>query len=130
MSTEPDTILNISRKLGNLREVYICESFIDYITVKNGKQRKSHREQFVHYILPSLQDPGEVWLAPKKVRDKAGKERIEYRIYFLTAFEDLNTVAVVRRETLDGKPIWLLWNFFPTRNINALRRGTFLYRRG
>ena len=115
-----DTILNLIKTPDGLDDVYITESFIDHIIDK----KDDHREQFVHYILPSLQDPAEVWLTAIEVGGKP-----MYRRYFLTAFEDINTVAVVEEMALDNKDAWLLWTFFHSKDIGRIRMGTRFYDR-
>ena len=115
-----DTILNLIKTPDGLDDVYVTESFIDHIIDK----KDDHREQFAHYILPSLQDPAEVWLTAVEVGGKP-----MYRRYFLTAFEGINTVAVVEEMALGNKDAWLLWTFFPRKDINRARVGIRLYGR-
>ena len=119
-----DTVLNLIKTPDGLDDVYISESFIDHIIA----DKHDHREQFVHYILPSLQDPAEVWLAAVKFNFK-GREKMEYRRYFLTAFSDINTVTVVEKIALNDKDAWLLWTFFTRERINSMRRGILLHHR-
>ena len=116
-----DTILNLIKTPDGLDDVYITESFIDHIIDK----KDDHREEFVHYILPSLQNPAEVWLTAVEVRGQTA-----YRRHFVTAFEDKDIVAVVEEMALDNEGAWLLWTFYPRRNINSARVGTPLYRKG
>ena len=115
-----DTILNLIKTPDGLDDVYVTESFIDHIIDK----KDDHREQFVRYILPSLQDPAEVWLTAVEVGGKP-----MYRRYFLTAFEGINTVAVAEEMALGNKDAWLLWTFFPRKDINRARVGIRLYGR-
>lgn len=117
---KPDTILNLVKTPDGLEDVHITQSFIDHII----DNKDDHREQFVHYILPSLQDPAEVWLTAVDVRGKTA-----YRRHFVTAFKDKDTVAVTQEVTVGSQEAWLLWTFYPRRDINSARVGVPLYRR-
>ena len=121
---KPDTILNLIKTPDGLDDVHITESFIDHII----DSKVDHREQFIHYILPSLQDPAEVWLTAVKIRGETA-----YRRVFVAAFEKVNTVAVAQEMVLDNRNAWLLWTFYPTSRtseVNRVRKGILLYRRG
>ena len=115
-----DTILNFIKTPDSLDDVHLPESFINHII----DSKDDHRERFVHYILPSLQDPAEVWLTAVEVRGE-----IVHRRLFVTAFEDIDIVAVVEEMVLDNEGAWLLWTYYPHERINHVRKGTRLYHR-
>ena len=117
--TEDVIVARIATPPG-LDDVMITQSLVDHIIDGKGQ----HREEFAHYILPSLTNPAEVLLTEVKLNEK----RI-CRQLFLTAFSDLvDTVAVVQ-EDANG---WLTWTFYAADNIDTIRsddRHTVFYRR-
>ena len=90
---------------------------------------KQHREQWANYILPTLEDPLEVWLSPVK-NNATGK--IVYRRHFITLFDDAGKnrgALAVAQENKDGP---LLWTFFPQNKMGQIdkrRKGFLLYRK-
>ncbi len=81
-----------------------------------------NRETFAHYILPSLQDPLEVWLT----RMKGGS----YRRHFLTLFKESGGQSLLAIG--EGKDGSIVKTFVPTRAgsyFDSKRKGFLLYRR-
>ncbi|MCY4431316.1 MAG: DUF935 family protein, partial [Rhodospirillales bacterium] len=103
---------------GDLEPVMVTEQFVEHIAT----DRASRRERFADYILPSLRDPSEVWLAATVRRDTG---RVVYRRRFLTSFADRDMMVLVQEDTHG----WLTWTMYPDRDINRERRGYLLYRR-
>ena len=113
-------ILMVSTPDG-LDDVVVRREYLPHIVAK----RDHARERYANWILPTLQDPLEVWLA--RHDDEV------YRRRFIAAFEeDDNQSLVIAQENRDGS---LLYNFVPvgTKKASYLdkqRRGFLLYRRG
>ena len=113
--------IRVVRTPGRLDDVVIRKKQLPHLV---GKQ---HREQWANYILPTLEDPLEVWLSPVKLK-ASGK--IVYQRHFIALFDDAGknrgTLAVAQ-ENKDGS---LLWTFFPKnkmRQIDKQRQGFLLY---
>jgi len=88
-----------------------------------ASDRRGRRERYANFILPTLQDPDEIWLA------FYDKER-EYRKRYIKIFErdDYRFLSIVR-ENADGN---LLITFFKSRDwdyIDRQREGALLYKR-
>ena len=98
----------------DLDDVTLTESFVQYVA------RTERRTEFADRILPTLTDPGEVWL---KKLNRDG--RVVYRRVFLSAHADYDTLVVAQED----KHGWLSWNFYPVSDMNNRRRGFLLYRR-
>ena len=91
--------------------------------------RKQHREEWANYILPSLEDPLEVWLSPVK-NNATGK--IVYRRRFITLFDDTDETRATLAATQENKDDSLLWTFFSSKDfkfIDRQRQGFLLYRK-
>ena len=117
----PDNGIRMVRPPGRLDDVAIRREYLRHLV---GKQA---REEWANYILPTLEDPLEVWLSPVKLK-ASGK--IVYRRHFIALFDDAGktrgTVAVAQ-ENKDGS---LLWTFFPRDNMRQMdkqRQGFLLY---
>lgn len=63
--------------IGDFWDVWIAESAVDMAL----KKPHEHRERWANFVLPTLQDPGEVWLQERMYR-----RRKTYRCVFLTKF--------------------------------------------
>ena len=115
--------IRVVRTPGRLEDVAIRKERLPHLV------RKQHREEWANYILPTLEDPLEVWLSPVK-NNATGK--IVYRRYFITLFDDADKTRgalAVAQENKDGS---LLWTFFPRgkmRQIDKQRHGFLLYRK-
>lgn len=82
---------------------------------------RDHREVFANRILPTLQDPLEIWSV---LYDNG-----QYRRHYIKAYKDRNDwrrymLAITIEDTGEE----LLYNFFPARS-NSKRAGTLLYSR-
>ena len=111
------------RTPGHLDDVVIRKENLPHLV------EKQHREEWANYILPTLEDPLEVWLSP--IKNKA-TGKIVYRRRFITLFDDAGKTRgalAVAQENKDGS---LLWTFFPRdnmRRIDMQREGFLLYRK-
>ena len=88
---------------------------------------KQHREEWANYILPALEDPLEVWLAPVKLKPSG---KIVYRRRFITLFDDAGKTRATLAAAQENKDGSLLWTFFQGRNFKYLdrqRQGFLLY---
>ena len=103
---------------GGLDDVIVHRDYLPHIVEK----RADARERFAHYLIPTLQDPLEVWLT----RYGDGS----YRRRFIALFEETKRQSlVIARENRDGS---LMFNFIPAERMNYLdnqRKGFLLYRR-
>ena len=109
------------RPPGRLDDVAIRKEYLPHLV---GKQ---HREQWANYILPSLEDPLEVWLSPVKLK-ASGK--IVYRRHFITLFDDAGKSRGALAVAQENKDSSLLWTFFPKnkmRQLDKQRQGFLLY---
>ena len=91
--------------------------------------RKQHREEWANYILPTLEDPLEVWLSPVK-NNATGK--IVYRRHFITLFDDAGKTRGALAVAQENKDSSLLWTFFSQhkmRQLDMKREGFLLYRK-
>ncbi len=101
-----------------LDDVVVRREYLPHIVEK----RRHARERYAHYILPTLQDPLEVWL----VRH----DDEHYRRRFICMFEETkNQSLVIVEENLDGS---LLYNFMQAKakDMDKQRAGFLLYRKG
>ena len=109
------------RPPGRLEDVAIRKERLPRLV---GKQP---REEWANYILPTLEDPLEVWLSPVKL-EASGK--IVYRRHFIALFDDASKnrgAPAVAQENKDGS---LLWTFFmrdDMRQMDKQRQGFLLY---
>ena len=101
--------------------VWLVESFIRHL-VDSG-HAKHHRERFAEYILPTLQNPAEVWR--QFTTNKKGAPCLDTA--YIAAYADINMVAVAREDAEMGA---LMWTFYPTKKINKRRFGDLIYFKG
>ena len=90
---------------------------------------KQHREEWANYILPTLEDPLEVWLSPVKLKPSG---KIVYRRHFIALFDDAGKTRATLAAAQENKDSSLLWTFFQGRNFKYLdrkRKGVLLYRK-
>ncbi len=117
----PDNGVRRVRPPGRLDDVVIRKEHLPHLV------EKQHREQWANYILPTLEDPLEVWLSPVKIKPSG---KIVYRRHFITLFDDAcktRGALAIDQENKDGS---LLWTFFPQnkmRQIDKRRKGFLLY---
>ena len=111
------------RPPGRLEAVAIRKEHLPHLV------KKQHREEWANYILPTIEDPLEVWLSPVKLKPSG---KIVYRRRFITLFDEAGKTRgalAVAQENKDGS---LLWTFFPQdkmRHIDKQRQGFLLYRK-
>ena len=96
-------------------DVLLTEQFLTHIV------EKQHREEFANFILPTLQDPVEIWL---QASERNGQ--ILYQPVYIGAFDAVDAAAVVQEDAKHGR---LSWTFYPSREINTRRRGYLLHYR-
>ena len=97
-------------------EVAIIRSFFDHTT------QDGHREIFANFILPTLQDPAEIWRQLAIMR--SGKAKLDQ--VYLASYPDTDLMTMVREDSKHGG---LAWTFYPKDHINTLRQGELLYTR-
>ena len=108
---------------GRLEDVAIRKEYLRHLV------KKQPREQWANYILPTIEDPLEVWLSPVKLK---ASDKIVYRRHFIALFDDAGKIRggwVVAQENKDSS---LLWSFFPRGNIRQIdkqRQGFLLHRK-
>ena len=113
--------IRIVRTPGYLDDVAIRKEHLPHLV------RKQHREEWANYILPTLEDPLEVWLSP--VKNKA-TGKIVYRRRFIALFDDAGKTRATLAVTQENKDSSLLWTFFPRddlKRIDKQRQGFLLY---
>ena len=113
--------IRIVRTPGYLDDVAIRKEHLPHLV------RKQHREEWANYILPTLEDPLEVWLSPVKLK-ASGK--IVYRRHFITLFDDAGKTRATLAAAQENKDSSLLWTFFPRSDMKRLdkqRQGFLLY---
>ena len=106
---------------GRLEDVAIRREYLPHLV------RKQPREEWANYILPSLEDPLEVWLSPVRLK-ASGK--IVYRRHFIALFDDAGKTRATLAATQENKDSSLLWNFIPSNDLKYMdrkRRGFLLY---
>ena len=111
----------VVRPPGRLEDVVIRKERLPHLV------EKQHREEWANYILPSLEDPLEVWLSPVKLKPSG---KIVYRRRFITLFDDAGKTRATLAATQENKDSSLLWTFFQGRNFKYLdkqRKGFLLY---
>ena len=101
-----------------LDDVVIAQSFLPHIV----NDRRAARERYANYVLPTLQDPLEVWLT--RYEDGSLRRR------FIALFEEARRQSlVVARENRDGS---ILFNFIPAGRetyLDTQRQGLLLHRK-
>ena len=119
----PDNGVRRVRPPGRLDDVVIRKEHLPHLV------EKQHREQWANYILPTLEDPLEVWLSPVKLKPSG---KIVYRRHFITLFDDAGKTRGALAIDQENKDSSLLWTFFPQnkmRQIDKRRKGFLLYRK-
>ena len=119
----PDNGVRIVQTPGRLDDVLIIKERLPHLV------EKQHREQWANYILPTLEDPLEVWLSPVKLKPSG---KIVYRCHFITLFDDAGKTRGALAAAQENKDSSLLWTFFQGRNFKYLdrkRKGALLYRK-
>ena len=115
--------VRVVRTPGRLEDVAIREEQLPHLV------RKQHREEWANYILPTLEDPLEVWLSPVKLKSSG---KIVYRRHFITLFDDAGKTRGALAVAQENKDSSLLWTFFSQhkmRQLDMKREGFLLYRK-
>ena len=115
--------VRVVRTPGRLENVAIREEHLPHLL------EKQPREQWANYILPTLEDPLEVWLSPVKLKPSG---KIVYRRHFITLFDDAGKTRGALAVAQENKDSSLLWTFFPKdkmRQMDKRREGFLLYRK-
>ena len=96
-----------------LEPVIIQKDFLIHVVEK----RAAARERYANFIIPTLTDPNEVWLA---------SYNDGFRRRFIKFFQGKKNMLVVARENIDGN---LFWNAMPadSKYIDNQRTGVLLY---
>ncbi len=119
----PDNGVRVVRTPGRLDDVVIRKKQLPHLV------EKQHREEWANYILPTLEDPLEVWLSPVK-NNATGK--IVYRRHFITLFDDAGKTRgalAIAQENKDGSLLWTFFSQHKMRQIDMKREGFLLYRK-
>ena len=100
-------------------EVLLTQQWALHVTEK----RDQARERYANRILPTLEDPDEVWMTLYDT-----PRGPEYRMSYVKAFDDFRSALSIVTELQDGS---VLYNFMPVRSrgLNGRRVGTLLYQR-
>ena len=117
----PDNGVRVVRTPGRLEDVLIRKKHLPHLV------EKQHREEWANYILPTLEDPLEVWLSPVQLKPSG---KIVYRRRFIALFDDAGKTRGALAVAQENKDSSLLWTFFPRgdmRRIDKQRRGFLLY---
>ena len=115
--------IRVVRTPGRLVDVVIRKKQLPHLV---GKQPC---EEWANYILPSLENPLEVWLSPVK---NSATGKIVYRRRFITLFDDVDKTRATLAATQENKDGSLLWTFFSSKDfkfIDRQRQGFLLYRK-
>ena len=115
--------IRVVRTPGRLDDVVIRKKQLPHLV------EKQRREEWANYILPTLEDPLEVWLSPVKLKPSG---KIVYRRRFITLFDDAGKTRGALAAAQENKDSSLLWTFFQGRNFKYLdrqRQGFLLYRK-
>ncbi|MBE2244184.1 MAG: minor capsid protein, partial [Burkholderiaceae bacterium] len=85
------------------------------------EKEEDGRERYANFILPTLQQPFEVWLTPY--------DDGTYRKRYIGLFQAKNDLLVIVRENRDGSLFWEVYNMMQRdkRQLNQLRVGTLLF---
>ena len=113
-----DQLYNAVHTPDGLDDVRLTDRFVHHVIVDTARD---HREQFAEYVLPTLQDPAEVYLSTVKL----GDGRTVFRQTYLGVFADRKTVLATQEDADNGV---LAWTFFPVEKFKAfVRKGTRIY---
>ena len=97
-----------------LEPVVVSKRGLRYISGK----RLATRERYANFILPTLTDPNEIWLA--RYDDGSFRRR------FIKLFRGRKNMLIIARENINGS---LFWNAIPVQEnyVDNQRTGTLLY---
>ena len=115
--------IRVVRTPGHLDDVVIRKKQLPHLLEKQS------REEWANYILPTLEDPLEVWLSPVKLKPSG---KIVYRRRFINLFDDAGKTRGALAVAQENKGSSPLWTFFQGRDFKYLdrqRQGFLLYRK-
>ncbi len=113
--TIDDKFIESPRGLPN---VSLTERFVEHVI---HTKRGEHREQFADFIIPTLENPGEVW---EQTETFSTGRRVVWDV-FLGAFTEAKIVLVARKDARYGD---LAWTFYAVRKFrDRHRQGRLLY---
>ena len=115
--------IRVVRTPGRLDDVVIGKKQLPHLL------EKQHREEWANYILPTLEDPLEVWLSPVK---NNATDKIVYRRRFITLFDDAGKTRGTLAVAQENKDSSVLWTFLPRdkmKQMDKQRQGFLLYRK-
>lgn len=100
-----------------IEDVLIRPELLPHIVEKVDNSR----ERFANYVLPTLEQPFEVWLTPY--------DDGSYRKRYIGLFTGRTDLLVVVRESRDGSLFWEVYNALnaETKRLNRLREGRLLF---
>ena len=102
-----------------LDNVFLSDGFVRHVILDHPQ---ASREEFANYVLPTLQNPSEVW----RQWSRTTSGRIIYDQIYLARFKVRNSIMVAREMPKTGT---LAWTLIPTdsRRVNKYRVGALLY---
>ena len=103
-----------------LDNVFLTEQFVRHVV----GHMNQYREQFANHVLPTLQNPSEVWRQWSRAKDG----RVNCDQLFLARFKDIGSLLVAREMPKEGS---LAWTFYRVSNKQANRRraGELIHRK-
>ncbi len=116
-----DTLFHRIPRPGGLDDIYTTDSLIEHGVL--GKP-DDHRERWASFVIPTLRDPGEVWLQ-EEIR---GGKSI-FREVHIATFPADDIVVVGQQEPKLGTITWTFYRPSEREKLNERRRGRLLYRK-
>ena len=110
-----------------LDDVWIAQSTIRH-TVAEKPIRD--RERWANFVLPTLRDPGEVWLQGETSPVKGGKSKTVYGEVYFSAYPDADMLVLARPDPKLGNIAWTFYPLSSKAQLEKRRRGKLLYRKG
>jgi len=87
---------------------------------KGGSRTRDERETFAHFILPTLENPDEIWLI--------GKRKRFIKVFVSQGRKNKGFLAVTDQRA-DGFLLWTAYRLRGAKDMNKKRIGTLLYSR-
>ncbi len=104
----------------------ITDVLIDEALLRHSiEDNKDHREVYAKFILPTLQDPDEIWAH----RSKTKKERyFKKRYRFIKLFkEQKENILAVTELKRDGSLFWTFFKISKLKKVDEYRKGILMY---
>ena len=105
-----------------LDDVWIAQSTIRHTV---AEKPIGDRERWANFVLPTLRDPGEVWLQGR--RDERGRT-IYGEVYF-SAYPDADMLVLARPDPKLGNIAWTFYPLSSKAQLEKRRAGKLLYRK-